>query len=390
MNYKQLKVLTLLSLGAITTLSMVGATAGTLAWYAYITKVDVSFRGTSVRKTEQLQVGLVDEMNPVTGKYHFTDEKLIYYGLSEITTLSSTKRIVWAPGGGGLTANVISEFVYNSEYRNNNVSPVSTRGRGLNDPVTIYSSLVDSSDIYEHDNPYGAAKKEYISVPFAFKVLNNRNIPMPDAHVWINDATIATEAGKKADKGVRAYFENVAEDKHILFNPSSTETEPGRTKIAGVLDLDGDGYYEYDKNNKREIVYGQYDNAELTNGHIKYSSTPYVPSNPEQVDDVNGVGDDTPSTFVAKHASGVYVADYTDLDCNYAYYDTLATVRPQIDPISGSFIEDSGKPVCLTGNDGIGFTNMTVFLEGWDLAIDDRSIDTTFNFGLLFEINKAY
>ena len=390
MNFKQLKVLTTLSLGAITTLSMIGATAGTLAWYAYITKVDVSFRGTSVQKTEQLQVGLVDDMNPVTGKYHFTDEKLIYYGLSEITTLSSTKRIVWAPGGGGLTANVISEFVYNSVHRNNNVSPVSSRSRGLDEPVTLYSSLIDSNNQYDHDNSYSAGVVEYITVPFAFKVLNNRNIPMPDAHVWVNDATIATEAGKKTDKGVRAYFENVNENTHIVLNPSSTDNLPGRTRIAGILDLNGDGYYDYDDVTKREVVYGQYDDVELTNGHITYSDTPYVPSDPEQVDDVNGVGDNAPSTFVAKHAPGVYVADYSNLDCVYAYYDTLETIRPTIDPISGAFVEDSGKPVCKTGEGGIGYTNLTVYLEGWDLAIDNRSIDTTFNFGLLFEINKAY
>ena len=388
MNYKRLKVLTLLSLGAITLLSMVGATAGSLAWYAYITHVGVAFKGTTVQRTELLQVGIVDEK--YHGNFHFTEERIDYFGLEKLE-VSEDKRILWAPAGGGLIADIIAEYVINSPYRNNFVSPVSSRSRLLDEEVNLYGALLSSGSVDAHDNSSIAVKSEYVKVPFAFKVLNNNGTTMANRHVWVNDTTVSTSYGHKTDKGVRVYFENLNENTYTLLNPSSTSTTGGVTRICGVLDLDGDGFYDYDEVSKKEIVYGQYPNSEKAN--IIYSTSPYVPSNPDEVDDVNGVGDLTPSTFVAKHKEGVYVADYSNVNYANAYFDSLATVRPQIDDETGSFIETSGKPVCLTTESSIGaigYTNMTIYLEGWDLAIDNRCIDTTFNLGLLFEINKVY
>ena len=46
---------------ALTTfLAFVGTTTGTLAWYAYSTRVSLSYTGTSVSATEQLQIGIND------------------------------------------------------------------------------------------------------------------------------------------------------------------------------------------------------------------------------------------------------------------------------------------------------------------------------------------
>lgn len=394
MELRKLKHLTVLSASMIIGLSMIGATAGTLAWYAYSTKATTAFRGTSVMRTEQLQIGLVDDYIAAASKYHVSDSTIYTKGLT-VQTISSTKRIVWAPAGGELLNEVISEFISNSPSLNNSVSPVSSRGRTVNDALSLAQPLVVSSKVEEHDNDTEAFKKNYVYIPFAFKVLNNSNIPMANRNVWLTISEVATEAGKKTDKGIRTYYENVNAGTGFLLNPSSTSDTVGSTRIAGVLDLNGDGYFDYDPVENKEIVYGQYDDSELTNGHISWSDTGWVPPVPDDPDDysinaqdVNGVGDLTPSTFVARHLPGVKVADYSNLQYESAIYDTLNTVKPTIDSLTGDFVEDSGKPVALTNSSGIGYTNLTIYLEGWDLAVDNRVIDTNFDLKLQFEVNK--
>ena len=54
-----------LSLSAIgLTISFTGVISGTTAWYAYATRASLSYGGTSVSNTEQLQIGLkIEEEN---------------------------------------------------------------------------------------------------------------------------------------------------------------------------------------------------------------------------------------------------------------------------------------------------------------------------------------
>ena len=54
-----------LSLSAIgLTISFTGVISGTRAWYAYATRASLSYGGTSVANTEQLQIGLkIEEEN---------------------------------------------------------------------------------------------------------------------------------------------------------------------------------------------------------------------------------------------------------------------------------------------------------------------------------------
>lgn len=388
MNAKRQLSLMLLGLSLMTGLSVVGSTVGTLAWYAYNTKVTAAYQGTSVAKTEQLQVGLVDDYSAEYG-WHLSDSYIASHSLTK-EVVSATRHIVWAHAGAGLAAQVIEEFVKNSAYENNSLSPLSSRGYEEDGTFNLYNQIQKSTTIDYHDNPVVATfKREYVQIPFAFKVTSQTGVVQADRNVWITDVeTKALTAGKKTDKAIRAFFENVSTNKSFLLNPSSTSLAAGSTRIAGVLDLNGDGWYDYDLNTNKEIVYGQYDDDELTNGHISWSDTPYVPGEPYEVDDVNNVGDNTPSTFVAKHKEGVYVADYTNLEYTTAYYDTLNTIKPVLDNATGQYVEDSGKPVATTNSSGIGFTNLTIYLEGWDFATVNSIIDTQFNFGIQFQINR--
>ena len=191
-----------------------------------------------------------------------------------------------------------------------------------------------------------------------------------------------SSGGVDTHKGIRTYFENVNADTRFLVNPSSEEesSDPRRCKVAGVLDLDGDGYYDYDLATNREIIYGDYDHESAS-----YSATPYAESVSDTPVDANGSGSTTPSTFVAKHRDGVYTVNMNSLTPYYAYYDTLSTIRPTQGE-GGVF--SGGKPVAITNNNGIGYTNLTVYLEGWDFAVIDRIINTSFNLGIQFEVDR--
>ena len=48
-------------LGLATFASLVGTVSGTLAWYSYTTRVTVSYSGTSIENTVQLQIGIASE-----------------------------------------------------------------------------------------------------------------------------------------------------------------------------------------------------------------------------------------------------------------------------------------------------------------------------------------
>ena len=53
---------------------------------------------------------------------------------------------------------------------------------------------------------------------------------------------------------------------------------------------------------------------------------------------------------------------------------------------------DLGIPIANTGtnadNYGIGYSTMTIFIEGWDHTVIDKAVGYSFNLGLRFEINR--
>ena len=73
MNKNRKITLGLIGTALITVVGIFGATAGTLAWYAYSSNVLFSFSGTSVQKSVLLNIGLVDPEDK------FTQQKCVEY-----------------------------------------------------------------------------------------------------------------------------------------------------------------------------------------------------------------------------------------------------------------------------------------------------------------------
>lgn len=371
MRSKRRAGLFLAGFSIITVLGLVGTTAGTLAWYSYSVRTQAAYEGTSVGKSEQLQLGIVD------------DEQYIS---NDIVVASKYSReandghsIVWAPAGTGFTSSVISNYLlqsgnYDFYEGHSSLSPVTSKVRELinNEDLTLYNSFISG---FPATNSV-ASPSSYVVIPFVFRVIDNNGNYVGNSNVWITDAKAQTSGSENVHKAMRIFFES-SESKFLL-NPTSNDD--GSTALAGLLDLDADGYYDYDKTTLKEIVYGEGD----------YSGTPTYSSNKTTSDseliDINNTGATEATTFYAKHKDGVYTTDYTGLTFGEAKYYGMNSARP-VDDGSGKFT--GGLPVTKTdATSKLGYSTLTIYLEGWDHGVIDQAVGYRFNLGLQFEINR--
>ena len=177
----------------------------------------------------------------------------------------------------------------------------------------------------------------------------------------------------------------VKTSKDFIFNPSAASK--GRTRVGGVMNISRDDYYDFDGNG--EILFGEYDPAALN----LISNAPF--NGEEAVADVNGVGDLTPSTFVAKHKNNTKY--YSNLDSHdelfgHAEYESISSIAPKRDSRDylSNYDEDHPTSVCTTREDDnyLGRVNLTVYLEGWDFSVVDKEISHGFDLGLTFEMSR--
>ena len=369
----------LIGLTAMTLTAFAASTVGTLAWFAYSTRATVSYQGASIRKTEQLQIGIVDDGN-------FIDE-------DEASEFKLTREsrdghsIVWAVAGSGFTNAAILAYLNNSSYASNELPPVTTRPGQSTDPLALYDSPTAGHPL----NTTTATYDEYVKLPFVLRIIDNNHMYVQNEKIWITDAVARTNGDKNIHKAVRAYFENT--QNNFLLNPSSEEesADSRETVMAGLLDLNGDGYYDYDITTMKEIVYGDY------TGTLTHSSTALAADS--DFDNVNGIdhsayihnddnGHTLATTFYAKHKEGVYTANYGSLTYSKGHYETLSTIRPN-DVGNGYFT--GGLEVGLTASDAnaLSYLDVTIFIEGWDHVIIDQAISHQFSLGLTFEINRV-
>ena len=366
---------------AFTMLGFVSTLAGTLAWYAYSTRVVLSLTGTAVRQSVQLEIGVVDP------DHYFSNEEIATYNLTRVEEDGTS--IVWNKDASGLTSEMLAAYLSSSPYATSELSPVTTLSRSGDDSLTLYESP-ETCDNDGLDRIYGSAdSKNIVCLPFAFKVLNSVDEPVSGQNIWITDAVAASS--QHLEKAIRVFVENISGNTRYLFRPASTELEDsGETVVAGRLDLDGDGYYDYSPSNMKEYIYG--DITVAGDADVAYlesygASTGYI--------DENGTGDTSQddadrTTFYSRHLVGAKAPNLCSpkVTFNTAEYETKKTVYPVLD---GSGNYTGGKPVCVTPSSAtkIGYATLTIFLEGWDHVIIDQVVGEQFYLGLTFEINKV-
>lgn len=356
---------------AFTIFTVVGSTAGTLAWYVYSRTARVSFQGTSVAKSSLLSVGIVDD------SHYLSDEKVAYYNLTRETYDGHS--IVFTHKVDGIDYHVIQDYLFNSPYAINILLPITTQARSLNaaEDLFLYESPIHGDTTI--DTP--ALSNHYVKLPLAFLMKDSNNDNIEDVDVWLTAADTQA-SGENIDQALRMYVET--SQRKFLMKPADKGTSAGSTKVGGPLDLDGDGTYDYNLSTRKEMYYGQ------CTGTFNWPESEYgEPIETAPYDNVNGVTDLRESTFYSKHNQFAYVPNYSDIFPFRAEYQPFGKVKPSVDE-NGNFIEgDTGFKIATTdSSDGVGYVTFTIFIEGWDHVIVDRASNYSFNLSLEFKVNS--
>lgn len=403
-------------LATVAVAAFAGSIAGTISWYAYSTRVRVSYQGTSVMTTEQLQIGLeVDE----EFKDSFTADFGEFLQDNSATTPNpeasntSGKYYVWAKPGVGLPSGFVAKYAELHGYAANELPATTSK---LYDDTHKDLTLWSAPLAHYATNNKLAATSEYCYVPFVFRILTTNESGDSYAqgqNIWITNVVAAAgQENSHIYEALRVYVDGTlyskgegdvvttSSQKYIL-NGSSEEETAGQTKLYGPLDLDGDGFYDDDGAYERgkEIIYGELHERAAKEAELA-SKTALAEDS--ELDNVNGVKDElkefdsehneTGTTFIAKHKEGNKCTDKTfvnGLTGDTATYETIKTIEPTMDSASKKLV--GGKPICTTAFDesGIAKSFLTIYLEGWDHSVVDSQVSHGFNLGLQFEINKV-
>ena len=368
MNAKRKANLVLLSIASVTSLALIGSTMGTLSWYAYSTHTLLSYTGTSVRKSVLLNVGIVDNNNYISAatiqEHHLVRETL------------DNNSIVWTTSSDGLDGEVIQDYLEDSPYAYNMLSPVTSNERAIN--ATSDLVLYESPEFGKTSINKVADQDSYVKIPFAFKIMNNESQLVANQKIWLTDADVQT-SGHHLNDAVRVFVNNSQEK--FLLKPNDNATSTSSTKVGGLLDLNGDKIYDYNVENSNEFIYG------------RYTGTPSFVTNPQGIDyydNINHTIYQEDSTFYAQHSKDANILSASSVTFLEAHYETFGTVKPKVSGDGTFYSEDGiGKPIAYTDSQaGVGYSELTIFIEGWDHAIVNEAAGYSFNLGLQFEINK--
>ena len=393
-------------LGLATFASLVGTVSGTLAWYAYSTRATISYSGTSVNNTVQLQIGIaspkevlsVDQIRQKLSEDELMSdedkEKLVHMFeefwdmVEEPNDLKNidSNHYYFAPVGSGMDTSFINAYLKSNDYATNYLVPVTSGAYSRGDSFM----LKNSPTVNNNGSATEASTMYYSTIPFVFRVIRTNTITENDyvgnQELWLTDAEIRASSVDDGNiyKSIRIFVDRGNDyDDDFILNPSANAV--GSTVVGGLLDLSRDQYYDYDADDN-EVIYGEYESI----GGIKsaYAGT-------DEIDDVNGTGRDECDTFTAKHRSGInYYDNYNGCVFKTAEYECLNTIAPLKDEVSGVLHNrDAQHPssVCRTGglsDHYLGRVSFTIYMEGWDHSVIDLELEHAFDLGLTFEINK--
>lgn len=384
-------------LSAVSFVSFAGLVSGTVAWYANTTHVTIEYSGTSVSSSQQLQIGLYFK-DPT---YSFTDE--------ECTSFELTKQAIdgtvyyWTEPGSGLSDDLVTSYLGRQGYATTELEPTTTRAYAPGDVFSLYHCPTAFDAVLDK----AALKSTYCVLSLAFRVL--RPVAegvsyLPNKEIWVSNATAESTAdGHKIDQALRLHFDNGEAGHQFIVAPSAPVEDlehhaitEGETKVAGLLNLNNDGYYDCNADDE-EIIYGDYDGDSFT------VTDSFTALQAASLDDVNETGlrtdvDANASTFLSKHREGTsgYLSGTFagELNAKTAKYYTLAGIAPNDDGYGNL---DGGvyvaKTASFTGEanayKAVANVDMTVYIEGWDHAVIDTEISFGFNLGLTFQINRV-
>lgn len=359
----------------IITIAMLGTTAGTLAWYAYSTNVSVSYVGTTVASSALMNVGLVDNAGV------FTSEKCTEFNLERgsATDGGVTNSIVWCKSRSGFSVEAIYYYLESTNYAVNYLQPVTTGSRDFNESSEF--KLYRSPEYSEVDFDVPAETNHYVVLPLAFRVMDETSSYIANKKIWLTDAVVQAE--NDAQTTIRVFLDG---ENKLLVKPADEENVVGETKVGGTLSLSPNEYYDYNQAANKEYAYGEFENE------VQYHAL--ADNEYDVLDNVNNVEDTSEATtFYGYHYPGVLVPDLEAAVPKVQQHAGVGKIRPSAKPNGELYHNDAdgnGYAVCTTTEQSkVGYTTVTVFVEGWDHSMIDQKAGFRFNLGLTFEIDRV-
>lgn len=384
------------ALTAMTITSSFGVISGTLAWFAYTTRASLSFGGTTVNNSEQLQIGLKFETgSPAIDAFRtsLSDSGLDLNNTFEIVTEGSFTYYFVMPGAP-LSSNLVSAYSKAYGHATNELIPVTSREYTLNEDLTNNPDLTLNRAPTKGEPNLGqaASSDSYAYLNLAFRVLRSgygevSSTYMKERDIWLKD--VSTSASLTLESSLRLFCDS--DTGRFTLNPNAGEK--GSTTVAGLLNLDyGDDYYDYDPSTyfyePKELIYGDYTLKDGKEDNARFFDED------SELSDINNTGSTDSSSFLAKHQKGIKGYDSLDnFDLKKADYLSMNEIKPED---SAGYLSN-GHVICRTSNtdSAIASLKITIYLEGWDHSITNEALDEQersgygFDLGLTFQTNRV-
>ena len=221
--------------------ALVGSVSSTLAWYQYSTKAQAAFIGTSVGKSENLEIKTIDGEN--------------------------TK---WK---SNVTAAEVNKLAGITNVNKKELIPITTGQLGADEalPAQFYSGIETGVAGYgEQDHEHIATNKNYVQFTLNIRYKKiEANTEYLKKSLKLIDLTIVDESGYDLSEAVRVHFAAAgATPKYNLFAKNSSSDAQIVTATGGKLDTDSDGAldkelkYEFAETPAQEVVYGFADSTQ--------------------------------------------------------------------------------------------------------------------------------
>ena len=394
-----LKKLIPVGIGLLTLSAFVGSISGSIAWWAYSTRVAISYQGTSVSTSEQLQIGF--KLDATATNCDDIVTELTTLGLEEDPLIASaTNRYVFSKAGGGLPAEAIRTYLETQGiYSYNELAPVTSKSYTAGQALTLYETMIYQNQ----DTNEIALRSKYVYIPFVFRILKLNAVSHEDKYaegreIFLSKSLVEMHSDNpdsNIGNGLRVFFDNGTAADRFILNPLSTATGSNmKTPVCGLLDLNNDKVYDcYDRNHPtkggQEMIYGEY-TGEPTN-LFEQATEPTELSNINEMElpvdfDYTDIANNR-NTFLAAHPVGEdRLVDYSGITKSYAEFKTLESIKPDD---SQAKLTGGQALTATAGESGnyLAELNTTIWLEGWDHAVIDNAVSHKFNLGLQFQID---
>ena len=317
------------SLYGLLVFSSLGAMMGTYAWFEYNSRIKAEWHGTAINRSGgSLKVGLYFEQELPEASEHGLTKDGYYY---------------WAEDG--LNHETLNYFLSACGYASDTLFPLTSGYYETNgDFILKQSPKVLNANTKKYAEAY-----QYVKLPLVFSAGIDRQ-SSTSFGIKLTEAKL--DSSTKLKEAIRLHFD-VGEE-NFIFNP--TESDDGQDVVGGYLDLDEDGFIDFDKKTMLEYPYGNIEN-------LSYKTEANIGETPKEMNKRN--------CFNGVHHSGTYSFsdDVVFKTSNYLGKRSVLSNK-----------------IVSTMENGVARTNLTIYAEGWASSLIDEYVGTGFNLDLKFEI----